>query len=283
MSAGSAPLRRRKRRESPLEWALVHAALVVVIFFFGAPFLWIIASAFDKAPDSNIPWPRQPSLDNFRFVFDQLDGGIALRNSLIVSTSTMILATVTVSLAGYALSRLSFKRKTWLAYSVLLLQTMPLSATMVPIYDLARRLKLYDTYQGLILAHTAVSLPFLVWLMKGFYDAVPRYLEEAAWLDGRSKLRAWCEVLLPQTKPGIAVVAGFAFANAWAEVLMVIILVQSAGKATIPLRFFYAADGGEAVQIAAALAVLYILPVLLLFLALRPLMVRGLISSTRGL
>jgi multiple sugar transport system permease protein len=154
---------------------------------------------------------------------------------------------------------------------------------MVPIYDLAIRLKLQDTYRGLILTHTAVSLPLLVWLMKGFCDAVPRDTEEAAWLDGASTLRGWREIVLPQTYAGVAVVAGFAFANAWAEVLMVVILVTDIAKETLPFQFFYAADGGKQTQTTAALGVLYVLPVLLLFLALRRLMVRGLVESTQGL
>src|SRR5206468_10257213 len=128
----------------------------------------------------------------------------------------------TVSLAGYSLSRLDLKHKDWITYAVLLLQTMPLSATMVPIYGLARQLGLRNSYLGLILIHAAIELPFLVWLMKGFFDSIPRYLEEAAWLDGRSKLRAWFEILLPMARPGIGVVAGFAFLSAWAEVLLVI-------------------------------------------------------------
>ena len=113
---------------------------------------------------------------------------------------------------------------------MLVLQTMPLSATMVPIYGLARDLDLRNTYLGLILVHSAIEMPFLIWLMKGFFDTIPRYLEEAAWLDGRSKFRAWWEVVMPVARPGIVVIAGFAFLNAWSEVLMVIILVDDPGK-----------------------------------------------------
>ena len=101
---------------------------------------------------------------------------------------------------------------------MLLLQTIPLAVTMVPIYDLAMRLRLQDGYPGLILTYAAVPLPLLVWLMKGFTDAVPRDIDEAARLDGASALRAWFDVILPATVPGLAVVAGLAFASAWSEV-----------------------------------------------------------------
>jgi multiple sugar transport system permease protein len=273
------PGQTRKRAE----WLLTHAALLLVVVAFGAPFLWVVAAALNRAQVTSWPWPSHPTLANFRTLFVKQDAGRALRNSLIVSLSTMALATITSSLAGYGLSRMTFRRKAALAYAVLLLQSIPLAVTMVPIYDLAIRLHLQDTYRGLILTHTAISLPLLVWLMKGFCDAVPRDTEEAAWLDGASTLRGWREVVLPQTYAGIAVVAGFAFANAWAEVLMVVILVTDVAKETLPFQFFYAADGGKQTQTTAALGVLYVFPVLLLFLALRRLMVRGLVESTRGL
>lgn len=271
------------RSRRPAEWLLIHAALLLVIVAFGAPFLWIVAAALDRAQITSWPWPTDPTLANFRGLFDERETGHALRNSLIVSTSTMLLATVTASLAGYGLSRMTFRRKSVFAYAILLLQSIPLAVTMVPIYDLAIRLRLQDTYRGLILTHTAVSLPLLVWLMKGFCDAVPRDTEEAAWLDGASTLRTWRDIVFPQTYAGIAVVAGFAFANAWAEVLMVVILVTDVAKETLPFQFFYAADAGRDTQTTAALGVLYVLPVLLLFLALRRLMVRGLVESTQGL
>src|SRR5437016_13651264 len=123
----------------------------------------------------------------------------------------MVLDVVAVSLAGYSLSRLEWRFKSWITYAVLLLQTMPLSATMVPIYGLARQLGLRNSYLGLILIHAAIELPFLVWLMKGFFDSIPRHLEEAAWLDGRTRLRALVEIVLPLARPGLGIAAGLAF------------------------------------------------------------------------
>jgi multiple sugar transport system permease protein len=287
-AAPAIPATRRRRGESRLGWALAHVAYVLTIVFFGAPFLWLFTAAFDGKAQAYIRWPAAPTFDNFVYIFRQLDFARALGNSIFVATATMLLATITVSLAGYSLSRLAFGPKSALVYAVLVLQTMPLSATMVPIYGLARDLHLRNSYLGLILVHTAIELPFLVWLMKGFFDTVPRYLEEAAWLDGRSRLRAWFEILLPVARPGIGVVAGFAFLSAWAEVLMVIILVDDDSKMTVPLAFYqtYRTAGGYTevrYELVAAMGVLYVLPVLALFFATRKLMVRGLIGSTRGM
>jgi ABC-type glycerol-3-phosphate transport system permease component len=140
----------------------------------------------------------------------------------------------------------------------------------------------------LILFHTAVELPFLVWLMKGYFDTVPRYLEEAAWLDGRTRLRALFEIVLPVARPGIGVVAGLAFLDSWSEVLMVLILVDRPSMYTVPLAFYQAfrSNGGYTevrYDLIAAMGVLYLLPVMALFFATRKLMVRGLSSATRGL
>jgi multiple sugar transport system permease protein len=278
----------RRRGATPLEWTLVHLACLVTAVFFLTPFLWLFTAAFDANAQAYLRWPAQPTLANFVFIFQELNFGVALGNSVFVATSTMLLTVLTVSLASYSLSRLDIPRKGWLAFGLLLLQTMPLAATMVPIYGLARQLGLRNSYLGLVLVHAAIELPFLVWLMKGFFDSVPRHLEEAAWLDGRSKLRALFEVVLPVARSGIAVVAGLSFLSAWAEVLMVIILVDQQSMKTVPLAFYEAfrtAGGYTEVryELVAAMGVLYVLPVMALFFATRRFLVRGLSGSTRGL
>ena len=273
---------------SRLEWVLMHIAYVVITVFFLAPFVWLFTAAFDAHAKAYIRFPSEPTLDNFVQIFDKYAFATALGNSVFVAVSTMILTVAVVALAGYSLSRIELRQKAWITYAILLLQTMPLSATMVPIYGLARELGLRNSYLGLILVHSAIELPFLVWLMKGFFDSVPRHLEEAAWLDGRGKLRALFEIVLPVARPGIAVAAGLSFLSAWAEVLMVLILVDQQNMKTIPLAFyetFRTAGGYNEVQygLIAAMGVLYVLPVMAVFFATRRLMVRGLMNSTRGL
>jgi len=284
----AAAIAARRRRGSWLEWLLMHAAFVVIAVFFLTPFLWLFSAAFDGKAEAYLRWPRQPTLQNFVTIFQKLNFSVALGNSVFIATSTMLLTVLTVSLAGYSMSRLQFRFKNWLTYGVLLLQTMPLSATMVPIYGLARQLGLRNSYLGLILIHSAIELPFLIWLMKGFFDSVPRQLEEAAWLDGRSKLRALFEIVLPVARPGIGVAAGLSFLSAWAEVLMVIILVDQQSKKTVPLAFYetFQTRGGYTevrYDLVAAMGVLYVLPVMILFFATRRFMVRGLMGTTRGL
>ena len=276
------------RGASWLEAIAVHAVFVATTIFFLAPFVWLFTAAFDANAQAYIRWPEQLTLNNFARIFTEHDFGRALANSVFVAGATMLLDVVAVSLAGYSLSRLDLRFKSWITYAVLLLQTMPLSATMVPIYGLARALELRNSYLGLILIHAAIELPFLIWLMKGFFDGVPRHLEEAAWLDGRSKLRALVEIVLPVARNGIGVVAGLSFLAAWAEVLMMIILIDRQDLKTVPLAFYetFRTQGGYTeVQygLVAAMGVLYAVPVMAIFFATRRMMVRGLISTSRGL
>jgi multiple sugar transport system permease protein len=266
----------------------VHLVFLVIAAFFLVPFLWLFSAAFDGKASAYIQLPSQPTLDNFVKIFTDYDFARVLVNSLFVAVATMVLVVATVSLAGYSLSRIDLRHKDWITYGVLLLQTMPLSATMVPIYGLARDLGLRNSYLGLILIHAAIELPFLIWLMKGFFDSIPRQLEEAAWLDGRTKLQALVEIVVPLARPGLGIAAGLSFLAAWAEVLMVVILIDQQDLATVPLAFYQAmrTQGGYTqVQYGAiaAMGVLYLLPVMVVFFFARRLMVRGLLSSTRGL
>jgi len=276
------------RGASWLETIAVHAVFALVVVFFLAPFVWLFTAAFDGRAQAYIRLPEQPTVDNFARIFTEHDFARALGNSVLVAGATMLLDVVAVSLAGYSLSRLDLRFKSWITYAVLLLQTMPLSATMVPIYGLAQALGLRNSYLGLILIHAAIELPFLIWLMKGFFDGVPRYLEEAAWLDGRSKLRALIEIVLPVARNGIGVVAGLSFLAAWSEVLMMIILIDKQDLKTVPLAFYEVLrtrGGYTEVQygLIAAMGVLYAVPVMAIFFATRRMMVRGLIATSRGL
>ena len=169
------------------------------------------------------------------------------------------------------------------AFGLLLLYTFPLTVTMVPINDLARRLHLDNTYLGVILAQTAVTLPLLIWLMKGYYDAIPRHIQEAAEVDGATRLTAWRDVLLPLVRPGLAVTAGLAVLIAWSEVLLVSAIVRGQPMATLSLRFMTAAQGELDAPAVAALGVLYMTPVLIVFVVIRRALVSGIGSIGQGI
>ncbi|GAC1358245.1 MAG: carbohydrate ABC transporter permease [Herpetosiphon sp.] len=273
----------RTRLVAPLLY-LLFAGLIA---FFVTPFIWLLFASFDGQATAFVRLPQPPTTENFHRLFTEYNFAVALGNSLLVATSTMLLTVVVVALASYTLSRWEMRGKGGIMYGLLLLQTMPLSATMVPIYGLTRTLHLRNSYLGLILIHATIELPFLIWVMKGFFDSVPRALEEAAWMDGRSRLRGLYEIVLPVARPGLAVIAGLSFLAAWSEVLLVLILVDGESMKTVPLKFYEAfrTQGGYSevrYEVVAAMALVYLFPVMLLFLGTRRYLVRGIAGGTRG-
>ena len=276
---------RPRRRDARVVRVAVNAALVLVTALFGVPFLWVIAAALDGDTGSFVPWPSSPTLANFADLFQVLDFGVSLRNSLIVSLATMVATVLVAALAGHALSRLPFWRKDELAHGLLLLQALPLAATMVPIYDLTRRAGLRDSYLGLILTHTGLALPLTIWLMKGFVDRVPVEVEEAAALDGAGRWRIWWQIVLPLVRPGLAIAGGLAFLLAWSEVLLALVLIDDPEKETVALTFYrtYQRAGGFSeirFEVVAAMGVLYIVPVLAVFVLAWRWLVGGLTAGS---
>ncbi|MBX3071254.1 MAG: carbohydrate ABC transporter permease [Thermomicrobiales bacterium] len=248
---------------------LTSLAIVAIILVFGAPFLWVLAQAFDAATTGALPWPGELTLANVRTMFEQEIVRVALRNSLIVAGVSAVLATLLAGLAGFGLSRISFRRKAEVMYGIILLYAFPLTVTMVAIFDVAIRLDLTNTLRGLILAEVAIMLPFLTWLMKGFYDAIPRQLDEAALIDGASIWRSWLGVIAPAALPGIGTAAGLAFVIAWSEPLLPIVLISDPDLTTVSRFFFAAATSSTSFQSIAALGIAFLAPVLLVILLLR--------------
>lgn len=272
-------------QRSRLARALTNGALLLVALLFGLPFVPMIARAFDGDAGAVRFWPNDPTFANIMAVVDDPSIRTGLKNSLIVATASMVLATLAASLAGYGLSRLDWRYREHVVYGVLLLGAIPVAVTMYAIYDLCQRLGLLDSYTGLVLTHTVIVLPLLTWLLKGYFDTIPRSLDEAAQLDGRNRLQAWWQVLLPLARTGVAVAAGLAFAAAWSEVVLALIVVQTrADRVTLPLAFFSVLGTGQQRSAeTAALAFISIIPVLLVLLVVRRSMTRTLVAGTRGL
>lgn len=266
---------------------IIYLFYILTTIFWGIPVTWLFLASIDPEASAYIRIPPNPSLQNFIDIFTNYDTLRYLVNSLIVSTSTMILTTALASMAGYSLSRSKFRGKSMLLLSLLLLQIVPGSALMVPLYSLMRTLGLRNTYIGLVLVYTAMQLPFLIWVMKGFFDTVPREYEEAAWLDGCGLLETLVKILLPIAKPGLAVVSSMSFMGAWADVLMVLVLVDYEAYKTLPLGFYEAFTSfGGYLEVRyddlAAMGVIYLIPVLVLFLVNRKYLVKGVAAGVKG-
>ena len=223
----------RVRRRAPDEpTRLVRAGqllgLAALTIFCIFPFAWIIATSLkDLSETFLIPptWvPRHFTLDNFVKIWTIQAFGRYFFNSLIVSGCTTLLSIVLASLAGYGFSRFRLPGGHAMMVAVLAAQMFPGIVLLIPYFTMASRLQMLNTYPVLVVAYTSFSLPFCVWMMKGFFDGIPTELDEAAVIDGCSALGAFTRVVLPLSLPGLVATAIFSFLVAWNEYLFAVVL-----------------------------------------------------------
>jgi multiple sugar transport system permease protein len=253
-----------------LERIVVSAFAILLAIFFLAPLLWFIFAPFDPTPGLSVTFPEQFSLDNFSIV---LSNQVAVRalfvNSPIIGGGVMLLVAVAASLAAYGLSRGSLPGRTLLTYILILFSSVVTgTASMVPIFVLIFNLGLFNTFQGVILTMAGGLLPTSIFIMQDFVDGMPRSYEEAAMVSGASPLQIFRDIALPTLRPGIMVVAILAFVGAWGAFLTPLILIRSAEMRPAAIAFyqFYGEEGNPNIPAIAAYALLYTLPVLLLYL-----------------
>ncbi len=249
----------------------VYLVLGVLALFCLLPFAWLFEGAFDPKASVYLQTPSRLTLDNFGRAFNQSGALSLLTNSLIMGVGAVVLVVICAVLAGYTLSRLTFRFKRALMYTILLSQLIPITATIVPIYSIFITLRLVDTYQGMILILATFQLPLALWIMKSFFDAVPIELEEAAWMDGAGRFRTIVAVIVPLALPGVAAAALFTFIGAWGEFTLPLILLSSPDKLPLSLgiyrayQSYFLVDYGQLT----AMSLLYMAPGLLFFVVTR--------------
>lgn len=247
-------------------YLIVAGVLLLVLL----PFLWTLVSSFKVTSEiiSATPtlFPKNATLDHYRRLFNSSEYPTYLRNSIFVSTGSMIVNVVLTVLAGYSLYRCNYPGRLLLGRLIILVYLFPMVILMIPIYKMMARLELIDSLWGLIVINVTFAAPFTVWLIGPFYDSVPRQVEEAAEIDGAGRLMTLFRVVLPLIRPGIATVAIFTFISAWTEYTFANILIFNEDNKTLPVglaRFVsqYQVDWG----LVTAGATMTSLPVLVLF------------------
>lgn len=218
---------------------IVYFGLAVFYLFLLGPIAWLVLSSF-RTSDSIQSGRLLPELSELTFSnyveafrlsnFPQLVG-----NSLFIATSVMLIVVFFGSLGAYGLSRFSLRGKPVLMLSALLPQFFPYVLVLVPFYVLMSNMSLVDTHLGLILTHTSITLPFALWMLTGYFNAIPRELDQAAAIDGCSRLAVLFRILYPIALPGLVVAGFFAFVVSWGDYLFVSILSQSNATQTLPL------------------------------------------------
>jgi multiple sugar transport system permease protein len=207
-------------------------------------------------------------MDNFSEVFTYQQTLLPLWNSFVISMGTALITIVVSVLAAYPLSRYQMRFRRSFLYTILFATGLPITAMMVPVYSLFVYLDLLDSVPGTIFFMAAAGLPMSIWMTKNFMDSVPISLEEAAWVDGASAMRALVRIVLPLMRPGIAVVFIFAFTMAWGTFFVPFVLIFSPEHqpAAVAIFNFFGTYGSVAYGKLAAFSILYATPVLALYL-----------------
>jgi multiple sugar transport system permease protein len=261
-----------------LRWAGIALALMVVL----VPFLWLVTTSFKLESDYLAYPPRfipdRWSFEGYRILFQREQLGHFFINSLVITLASTALSVTLGSMAAYSLSRapLPFRLNGIIAFWMLLTRMYPAIAIAIPYFLIIRNLNLLDTRWALIITHTAFNLPFVIWLMIGFYQELPRELERAAMVDGCNVWQRFTKIVLPLSGPAIVATSILAAILSWNEFLFAVMLTRNEAKTLPVVMAGFITDKGLLWNQMTALGVITVLPVLIFAIAVQRYLVRGL-------
>ncbi|MBQ1080468.1 MULTISPECIES: carbohydrate ABC transporter permease [unclassified Nocardiopsis] len=280
-----ARVRASRRRGGALRlWRVVGkaAGVSVLLFFTLFPVYFMLMSAFSDSSTSGTGalLPTSFTLDNFVYVMTEGNFGTFLRNSLTVAGITVAFACVLSMLAAVAVARFRFRFRTAVLVMILIVQMVPLEALVIPLFIQVRDLQMLNTVIGLSIVYVALSLPLAVWMMRGFVAAVPKEVEEAAYIDGATWPQMFWKVLFPLVAPGLVATAIFSFIVAWNEFVLAFTFMTQSSNYTVAVglrQFFgqYANDWGHVM----AASTIITIPVMVFFVLVQRWMVSGLVQG----
>ncbi|MFF3644326.1 carbohydrate ABC transporter permease [Streptomyces sp. NPDC002564] len=265
--------------------AAQYLALAAYLVFLAFPFLWLISTAFKPARELGSlhpTWiPRDPTFDNFRQAFDEQPLLRAAGNSLVAALSAALIAVVIATPMAYVMARHRNRVSTAATGWVVISQAFPFVLVIIPLFLILKNLHLINSLLGLILVYVVWSLPFALWMLVGYVRAVPAELEEAAAVDGASKVRTFVSVVAPLLAPGIVATALFAFITAWNEFFFALVLLKTPEKQTLPviLNRFIGSEGVADLGPLAAAAFLATLPSLVVFALIQKRITGGMLAG----
>ena len=250
-------------------WGLFVLTLVIVILV-NLPILSMMINSLRTTAEILAEpgfWPKHASLINYQYVSERTQFWVFFRNSVIVAVTGTAICILASSLAGYALSRFRLAITTAYSRLLLLIQMFPIILALIPLFILFKTLGLINTYYSVIIIYAVAQLPFSTWMFRSFYDSIPIDLEEAAMIDGCSRLQAFRHVVLPLVSAAFAAVTIFAFLFNYNEYLIANIFLRNEGSMTIPvgIQMFMQQYGTDIGNLMAA-ATLAMIPTFILFL-----------------
>ncbi|MER6507118.1 carbohydrate ABC transporter permease [Nonomuraea sp. NPDC048881] len=267
---------------------LLNTAGVLVFLYAVFPVYWMVSTGFKENDQifttEFIPFPTHFTFDHFARVLTE---GVAnnsiwlyMRNSAIVALGTVLIGSVFALLSATAIARFRFKGRGTFLVILLIVQMLPAEGLLIPLYMMVKRVGLGDQLIGLIITQVALTLPFGIWMLRTFVAAVPRTLEEAAWIDGASRLTTFWKVLFPLVAPGLVATSIFSFITAWNDLVFALYLMSGSEGYTMPvaLQYFFGQKGVDWGAIMAG-STLMTLPVVVFFLLVQRRMVAGLTAG----
>jgi multiple sugar transport system permease protein len=267
--------------ERRLDAVVSYTLLTVSALFALFPIAWMLSTSFKTEAEAlSLPvhWiPQRPTLAAYIEMWTLKPFGTYFYNSTVVSGLTALLSTTLGALAGYGFSRFHFRGRTTLLGGFLATQMISGVLVIGPYFKLLAALELYNTLTGLIIAYVTICLPFAAWMSKGYFDSIPRELDEAGLIDGASRLQIFLRILLPIALPGTVAILLFAFLLAWQDLLWALCLISIDEKRTVTLGVAFAV--GEFIvkwPMLTAASLIGCLPTIILYLALQRFYVEGL-------
>lgn len=274
----------RRSSRSYLGPVALYAALIAGAVIMATPFLYMISTSFKgqtfvfEFPPKFIP--QQPVIENYVKAWTSNNFGIYFRNSLLVAVATTIIVVILTAMMAYAFARFQFAGKNLLFYTMLAMMMMPAMMLIIPQFIVASRLGLLNKLSGLVLVYAAGGMAFNTFLLRGFFEGLPRELEEAVLLDGGGYLTIFTRIVLPLSTPALATVAIFTFLGSWDEYIWALTVINEAKKRTLPIAIAnfqgqHASDWG----LVFAASMIAVAPVLLLYVSLQRYFVQGLTAG----
>ncbi|MFD5769181.1 sugar ABC transporter permease [Streptomyces sp. NPDC127049] len=212
----NAPIRGRR---SPLASVALHVTLIVASVIAVFPVLWVLLTSLKPAKyASTTDFFKETTFENYTNLLRDTPFLTWFGNSLLVAGLTTVVGVFISATTGYAVSRFRFAGKRGLMWTLLVTQMFPVAVLIVPIYNIMASLGLLNQAAGLVITYLTIAVPFCAWMMKGFFDGIPREIDESGYVDGLTPFGTFWRLILPLAKPGIAVTAFYSFITAWGEV-----------------------------------------------------------------
>jgi len=269
------------RLQLGFSYGILGVLLVMVLF----PFYWMTITSF-KSEDQmrslvSMFWPSPIVFENYDQLLRKTDFTNWFTNSAIVAVSSTLLATAVGTIGAYALARLRFRGRAFMSSATLITYLVPPSILFIPLYAQILTLGLSDSLAGLIAAYPSFTVPFVTWLLMGYFESIPVELEESAMIDGATRFGAFRRIILPLAAPGVLAAALYAFTQAWNEFLYALVFITDVKQRTLPvgLSSFITGDVYGWGYLMAG-AVLTTVPVIVVYIYLQKYMVEGLTAGS---